>query len=213
MKRNTIVKRMVCAVVAFAAMCGRADMPRPSYSYHAMPYPTWLLNKTKSGHGHVAILVIVCIVVSIAIFCMSVHVRRKIRMMARKASVVGSLPSDGNEDRPSARPDFAVPDFFTWGILVILAGSGLLVVWISFGNRIIEELIGTDNHSDVVTSRDVDITVEPKPGESYEEYLKRVRQYNQPPEPRFPPRKRCPICGGEDHPFSCSPFRNSAEDL
>ena len=48
MKRKALIMALLFAVVKMEAM---ADMPRPTYLYHALPYPEWLASKAGMPNG------------------------------------------------------------------------------------------------------------------------------------------------------------------
>ena len=107
-KRNMIAKCILCAATAFVALCGRADLPRPSYTYHAMWYPTWLIDKLTDGHGHAVMLAISIVVM----FTIWVLVHNSLRRQKRLKAVAALV---------------------RWTIMIVVVSGGLCVIW--FGKQ------------------------------------------------------------------------------
>ena len=228
MKRNMIAKCILCALIAFAAMCGWADMPQPTYSYHALSRSAWERKMAKSGaerthaediigdkeigegklHGHSGILAIISIVAVISVFArVYIRFRRQKSFIVADADNVG-IPRAGGllsptaentvreDTRPPANDTHIKSDQHNQATTVALLRAVLITgialgpiavgLWYFFGSEIVDMLGGVqigiectdDRGSDIGVERGghIDITVEPKPGESYREYLERTRR-------------------------------------
>jgi len=70
MKRIALITALLFTVVKMVAM---ADVPRPTYHYHALPYPEWLATKVGLPNG-----IVLGVLISLAFIILNyIRVRRK----------------------------------------------------------------------------------------------------------------------------------------
>ena len=197
MKRLQIVKWLMLIAVMLMAMETSSDVPRPSYSYHALPRSAWeakiqMLDQEKqqqerekkiqeffektgmrklqsilhksSPVGYVILILSPLVLGSIVGMCLSRYIRfRRGKYVIATVLVSGPL----------------LVSIFLFGLNFCGLEQNRLVL----SSSAHEALIGSKNFY-----RHLDITVVPKLGETYEQYLERVEEYKN-------PKSKCDRCG------------------
>ena len=157
--KNVLLKFALCAVVALSSCAALADMPRTSYSYHALSRSEWALEQKDesvksfrdklyehSEEGCYSMGVSLSLLAFVYIF-----LRKRKRFSAAKKFLFFL---------PLTLPCLA---FLFWSTYICFPRSGVAYA-------ISGEIGKIGGH--------VDVTVKPKAGETYEEYLDRVRALN-----------------------------------
>lgn len=183
MKRNMAVKCLLFAIVAFAALFCQADVVHmPRITYKTLSYFEWLYRhsdieevidyvRSCSVEGLIVLLCCVWLSLAVAMYVMSWLLTRFSTRFSRTKA-------------------------FLTRTKAFLIGFGffstLLIVGFVF-TSLMPSVRSMVMAKDVYPSFECDITVEPKDGESYEEYCKRVDGLNY--ESHKTPR--CDLCRAE----------------
>ena len=190
-----IAKRCFWTVLFLMSMNARALQACQSCSYHAMSYPAWLLDKLTVGHGHVVMWVISSVALFAIWVAVYIRLRRQKRIMLAEYIVISVIITSA----------VLLGDVVMW----VISSAALFAIWVGVYIRrrrqkrimlaeyivisvIITSavLLGVYHFGKEVTTQfggHIDVTVDSKPGEAYEEYLQRVRQLNG--------YDYCPNCG------------------
>ena len=164
MKRNLLLKCLIFAVVVVAAIMVRGDL-QPTYTYHALSRSEWeaqqrVMTLSESQHkvvetirkktcGHEVIAMLVCHVLSLLGVTVCVTFVPQRKLVRIFLKTV----------------------MLTFFLTLLFASVG-------FAYLVFTDTWGAVAHSSMSGNIQHDITVDPKPGETYEEYKRRVYEYS-----------------------------------
>ncbi len=178
MRRIQLLKCMILVVVAFAAVVARGDVPRPSY--HALSRSAW---EARQFNKHEFSVEINGLMHKIVETIKKATCGNEIIVLL--ASCVLSLL--GVTVCVAFFPRAKTP-VLTFLLILVFVSLGLMcLVFSDYGTIVVTDSVAPEG---VLGNTRDDITVNPEPSETYEEYIRRVYKYNN-------PTYRCKSCGGE----------------